>query len=171
MANQEHIQLLRADVDEWNRWRSEDPALEPHLAGAELIGADLALADLSRADLRYANLALANLKGADLRGADLRGANLVGARLIGVDLTGADISGANLSTAEDLTLEQFDETIGDESTRLPDGVSPPTAGCAPSTRASPDSSSVSFSLRLGFFPLTTTGSPVYHPPIDIDGKD
>ena len=125
MANQEHIGLLRADVDGWNRWRAEAPAQEPHLAGADLYSADLALADLSRADLRCANLALANLKGADLRGADLRGANLVGARLIGVDLTGADVSGADLSMAEDLTLEQFEETVGDESTRLPDGVDLP----------------------------------------------
>ena len=84
MANPEHVAAIHADIDEWNRWRSENPDLLPDLSAANLRGASMILADLRHARLRDANLALANLKGADLRWADLRNANLVGARLIGV---------------------------------------------------------------------------------------
>lgn len=125
MANPEHVAALRADIDEWNRWRSENPDQQPDLAAAQLAGADLILADLSHAVLRNADLTLANLKGADLRCADLRGANLVGARLIGTDLNGADLRGADLQTAEDLTPEQLRETIGDEATLLPEDTARP----------------------------------------------
>lgn len=125
MANPEHVAALRADVDEWNRWRSEMLDLLPDLASANLRGTDLIMADLSKAILRGADLTLANLKGADLRGADLRGANLVGARLIGTDLQGADLRGADLRTAEDLTPEQLREAIGDDTTLLPDDTPRP----------------------------------------------
>jgi hypothetical protein len=120
VANPEHVAALRADIDEWNEWRSENPDVRPDLLEADLKDANLVLADLSRAVLRNADLTMANLKGADLRHADMRGANLVGARLIGTDFQGADLRGADLRTAEDLTAEQLEETIGDEATKLPD---------------------------------------------------
>ncbi len=120
MANPEHLIALRADIDEWNRWRADNQDLTPDLTGADLNGVNLVLADLTHALLRNADLTMANLKGADLRWSDLRGANLVGARLIGAELEGADIRGANLSTAEDLTAEQLAETVGDGTTLIPD---------------------------------------------------
>ncbi len=125
MANPMHVTALMADVDEWNRWRTEEPDLLPDLSGADLQSTDLSMADLKRAILRGANLMLANLKGADLRWADLRKANLVGARLIGADLQGADLRGTNLTTADDLTYEQLGEAIGDESTGLPEDTPRP----------------------------------------------
>jgi uncharacterized protein YjbI with pentapeptide repeats len=124
MAKAVQVEALRADVDEWNRWRADSPEV-PDLTGADLRGANLALADLSRAAMRGANLTLSNLKGADLRGADLSQANLVGARLIGADFEGANLCGADLSTAEDLTSEQLEETTGDENTLLPDDLPRP----------------------------------------------
>lgn len=125
MANSEHTQLLRTDVDEWNRLRAEEPTLRPDLGSANFHAISLVMADLRHAVLRKADLSLADLKGADLRGADLRGANLVGARLIGADLEGADLRGADLRTAEDITLEQLDLTIGDETTFLPEEMDRP----------------------------------------------
>ena len=125
MANPEHLAALLSDVDEWNRVRETDPDLRPELSGADLHAASLALANLSGGDLRRTDLSLANLRGADLRSADLRGANLVGARLIGADFEGADLRGADLSTAEDLTIEQLAETIGDDTTLLPDDTPRP----------------------------------------------
>src|SRR5581483_8082609 len=107
MANKEHVDLIRRDVDAWNTWRAQHPKVKP----------DLADADLSSADLM-----LANLRGADLRKADLSGANLVGARLLGVDLVQAKLHGADLSTAEDLTPEQLEHTTGDMETKLPEGL-------------------------------------------------
>jgi hypothetical protein len=127
IMQREHLQLLLADVDEWNRWREQNSAVRPLLKAADLTGANLVFANLSHSDLRQANLTLADLKGADLRGADLRGANLVGARLIGVDLAGANICGADLGTAEDLTTEELEDAIGDENTKLPEGTLRPAS--------------------------------------------
>ena len=125
MANSEHVERLARDVDEWNSWRAENPRVRPDLSGASLFSANLTLADLSKAKLVGANLVLANLKGADLRGADLSRANLVGARLIGTDLKDANLSGADIRTAEDLTQEQLNETRGDRTTSLPEGLKRP----------------------------------------------
>ena len=125
MANPEHIAALLSDVDDWNRCREDDPELRPDLAGADLHSANLSIANLIGGDLRRADLSMANLRGADLRRADLRGANLIGARLIGADFEGADLRGTNLATAEDLTIEQLAETIGDDTTILPDDTPRP----------------------------------------------
>jgi len=119
------LDLIRRDLDTWNRLREADPGMVPDLSQSDLSKADLALANLSGALLNDANLVLANLRGADLRAADLTGANLVGARLLGVDLVGANLSGADLSTAEDLTQEDIDQTLGDERTALPEGLQKP----------------------------------------------
>ena len=106
MANQSQVELLQRSVRKWNAWRKRDPSLQP----------DLSLADLSGAVLL----------GTDLSGADLRGANLFAASLSSANLLRADISGAILSGAEDLTQEQLEEANGDESTRLPSDLKPPS---------------------------------------------
>jgi hypothetical protein len=92
MANEEHLQKLKAGVLSWNRWRAKNPSLRPDLSGADLTGADLARANLTRTSLAGAILRGANFKEADLKGADLKGA----------DLTGVDLTGANFRI-EDLT--------------------------------------------------------------------
>jgi uncharacterized protein YjbI with pentapeptide repeats len=127
MANAIHLEILRQDVNAWNQLREEEPDLVPDLSGADLSHASLTVANLSRCDLSGSNLTLADLEAADLSGANLQRANLIGARLIGADLWQADIRGANLSTAEDLTEEQLEETFGDGSTKLPDGMKAPGA--------------------------------------------
>lgn len=127
MPNSEHVARLRADIDQWNRWRSREAALRPDLSTADLHGLNLVMADLRHAILRGADLSLANLEGADLREADLNAANLVGARLIGADLQGADLRGTDLRTAEDLTIEQLEEALGNDETRLPDGLPRPVS--------------------------------------------
>ena len=59
MANEEHLAHLQAGVEDWNRWRVENPQIQP----------DLRFADLTEAYLFNANLYKANLSGADLRNA------------------------------------------------------------------------------------------------------
>jgi hypothetical protein len=108
MANQEHVaQLWRVNV--WNKWREENPDVQPDLSGtnldrqmlwrANLSGADLHWAHISRADLSEANLSGANLTQAHLYETNLYKANLSGAHLSGAHLSGAHLSGANLSGA------------------------------------------------------------------------
>src|ERR687897_294679 len=62
----------------------------------------------------------------DLSGAVLRGANLFAANISSANLPRADLSGANLSGAQDLTQEQLEAANGDESTRLPSDLKPPS---------------------------------------------
>jgi hypothetical protein len=132
MANDDHVALLKKDVDAWNRWRGENPNVVPDLRGALLGGADLRVANLGGADLHVADLSGANLgdanlreaslhaaklngaglrganlRRADLRQAELRQADLSGAILHDADLFKADLSGANLSGAKLIAADLF----------------------------------------------------------------
>src|SRR5262245_4098997 len=71
MANPEHLEILRRNVEEWNKWREANPDVWPNLSKA----------DLSGADFNGANLSKAKLSGAKLEGADLIRANLSKAEL------------------------------------------------------------------------------------------
>jgi hypothetical protein len=78
MANNEHVRILKLGVDVWNKWRKDNPDIEPDLSKAKISGdnlekANLKNADLSGADLKEANIYKADLSGANLIGADLRG--------------------------------------------------------------------------------------------------
>ena len=117
------------------------------LASADLTGVFLRNAALARVNLTRALLGLANLVGADLRHANLTGARLAYAKLMKVDMTWAKLINANLAhadltdadlTSADLTgaslrgadltnatvkQSQLDLAVGDDSTRLPNGLS------------------------------------------------
>ena len=85
-ANPEHVALLSAGVEAWNRWRTTIAAETP----IELAGAQLQNMDLRGADLRHAHLTYAHLAGSDLIGQSA-GAKLDGANLDGVNLMEADL--------------------------------------------------------------------------------
>jgi hypothetical protein len=98
MANAEHIAILKKGVDRWNKWREDNPSVDP----------DLSRADLSRltdTQIKFANLARADLSGTNLDYAYLRGADLREARLCDVlchnsSFIEADCSGANFQRAK-----------------------------------------------------------------------
>jgi uncharacterized protein YjbI with pentapeptide repeats len=103
MADPDHLNILRQDVDAWNAWRKPD--ITPDLSGGDLFGRDLSGVNLSDANLREANLTRARLSGANLTGANLSRAyfieaNLSEANLSGASLFEANLSGANLSGAK-----------------------------------------------------------------------
>ncbi len=119
------IDLLYANLDGANLW------------GVNLSGADLDEIDLSNVNLSHANLSRVDLNRAVLLNSNLSGANLSGANLSKVELEGADLSYANLSGARlrtaflfgidlsrvyNLTQEQINEALGDEYTKLPEGL-------------------------------------------------
>src|SRR4051812_24141185 len=56
VANLEHVSILKQGVDEWNRWRKENPNDIADLSEANLSEANLSMADLSNADLSEADL-------------------------------------------------------------------------------------------------------------------
>ncbi len=104
MANPEHLDILKQEVETWNEWRQANPDTRPDLRRADLNDTDLSRADLSGADLsgallRRAYVGHANLIKADLTRADLNGALLSGADLSGANLCNALLSGAHFDRA------------------------------------------------------------------------
>ena len=126
MANQSQVELLQRSVRKWNAMRKRAPSLQPDLPFAALSGAVLRKANLSGAAVGLADLSGAILSKVILSGAVLLGANLSGADLRGAVLSGAILRGADLTGAEALTQEQLEEANGDESTRLPSDLKPPS---------------------------------------------
>lgn len=115
MANNEHVNLLQQDSDDWNQWREQNPEIIPDLSGMSLnepdfLGVNLRRANLSGANCFQARFGPADLAGADLSDsvfvqadfnrADLSGANLSRATLIMANFALADLTGANLGQAD-----------------------------------------------------------------------
>jgi uncharacterized protein YjbI with pentapeptide repeats len=99
VTNQQQVKMLLHSVKAWNRWRRENPDVQPDLSGADLKSANLSGANLSGANLTGAFLFNANLSFADLSSAILSRAILLGADLFGTGFPEADLSGANLISA------------------------------------------------------------------------
>jgi Uncharacterized low-complexity proteins len=119
MANQEHLDILKQGVEAWNRWREENPDIQPDISKANLRKADLYKINLSKANLYMADLGQAffteaNFEGANLEeanleyailaltnfvAANLHKANLIGATLILANLESANLRGARFATA------------------------------------------------------------------------
>lgn len=76
--------------------------------------------DLSGAFIRRTDLSNANLEGANLSGADCTNVLFRGANFLDAKLDGAILRGADLSEARNLTRQQIERAIIDESTTLPD---------------------------------------------------
>ena len=66
-----HLKILHSGVEQWNKWRKENPEIRPILYEAPL----------NHANLSNANFCNANLIGAQLQHADLSGANFHEANL------------------------------------------------------------------------------------------
>ena len=63
-----------------------------------------------------------NLTEANLRQADARKTIFVRVNFFNADLTGADLRGADLSGARNLTVEQLQSAVIDETTKLPEYI-------------------------------------------------
>jgi uncharacterized protein YjbI with pentapeptide repeats len=130
MANQEHLEILKKGVREWNRWRDRNLEIRPDLSGADLSVpmvpgrslhglenmrplVELSGINLENADLSGANLEWAALLNSRLVGTDLRGANLSESILGESDLSEADLLGANLRSAELIGTTLRNTELGD----------------------------------------------------------
>ena len=106
-----------------------------NLNGARLRQSDLSLAVMNRtrfsnADLRdveaYGGVfSSSSFAGANLTNASFVGAYLDGANFSGATLTGTNLSGATLLRATGLTQSRLNQACGDETTRLPRGLTIP----------------------------------------------
>jgi len=105
MADKGHLRILKQGATVWNRWRENNPQIQPDLSSAilteinlytaNLSGASLLKAQLSRADLSKTNCAKANFRDAILSEANFSKANLRGAHFQGADLTTASLTYAD----------------------------------------------------------------------------
>jgi uncharacterized protein YjbI with pentapeptide repeats len=93
MANRQQLSIIKQGTLPWNKWRDENPTVQPDLREASLAGASL----------RGANLSGANLQGAELASIDLQEANLLGATVVEANLCEANLQKADLGFA-DLTF-------------------------------------------------------------------
>ncbi len=105
------------------------------LSGVNLRGLDLSEANLSGADFSGADFEGADFSGVlevvDLSGVRLDEANLTGADLHGATLTGADLRGTDLRGVENLTQEQLEAAVIDESTTFPPELATPEPPSSP----------------------------------------
>lgn len=90
------------------------------LRDSKLVNANLFMSDLFRAWLAGADLTGADLSGANLTEADLRGAILTGANLQVCDLNNTVLIGADLRGVRNITLEQVQHALYDDTTRFDD---------------------------------------------------
>lgn len=107
-----------------------------NLNGARLRQSDLSLAVMNRtrftnADLRdveaYGGVfSSSSFAGANLTNASFVGAYLDGANFSGATLTGANLSGSTLIRATGLSQGRLNQACGDETTRLPRGLTIPS---------------------------------------------
>lgn len=106
-----------------------------NLSGARLRQSDLSVAVMNRtrfnnADLRdveaYGGVfSSSSFAGANLTNASFVGTYLDGANFSGATLTGVNLSGATLMRATGLTQARLNQACGDETTRLPRGLTIP----------------------------------------------
>ncbi|MEA5534524.1 pentapeptide repeat-containing protein [Crocosphaera sp. XPORK-15E] len=114
MANREQLEILKLSVQEWNKWRQDNPHVEIDLSqadlsnlnlnGAILNDADMSDSTLARSKLIQAKLIRANLRKTSLMYTDfqfaiLAEANFLGATFINTNFHLANLTQANLESA------------------------------------------------------------------------
>ena len=105
MPNQNHFEIVEQGVDAWNKWRDENPEIEPDLSDVDLSDKRLNNANFGETDLRRSNLSNTDLRGANLVRADLRAANIRKAsfnlaRMCEANLSEAYLRESDLSEAD-----------------------------------------------------------------------
>lgn len=105
MANPEQLEILKQNVNGWNKWRQGNASAvidlrQANLREGKLRGADLSLANLENADLIGVDFSFADLREANLTAAKLVRANFTGANLTKADLREAILTRANLHNAK-----------------------------------------------------------------------
>ena len=76
MPNQTHLDMVNKGVEAWNKWREDNPEIEPDLSDVDFSNLKLNNANLSDTDLRRSKLKNTDFRGANLVRADLRAASI-----------------------------------------------------------------------------------------------
>jgi uncharacterized protein YjbI with pentapeptide repeats len=112
MAIEEHLLIFKQGVEAWNRWRENNPAIQPDLSRVNFWSLETSdpylmealwnvwLPESQAYNLKNVNFASTNLRGACLSSADLRGAKLNCADLSFADLRHATVDWAQFTDAK-----------------------------------------------------------------------
>ncbi len=87
MANGQHQYILNKGVEAWNRWRTENPNIQPDLSGLNLTGKILNGADFTKVNFNGTNFFESSLYKVSFGGSDLANADLTGVNLFSSTLT------------------------------------------------------------------------------------
>ncbi|MGP9822400.1 pentapeptide repeat-containing protein [Salinarimonas sp. NSM] len=118
-----NLSLTSAEGADFSYSRLDGASLSwARLSAAEFPSAEMVDVSLTGARLNEANLSLARLSGSDLLYADLGGANLSFAALDDAVMLFTRLDGASLHSVSGLTQEQLEMTLGNDATKLPDGL-------------------------------------------------
>jgi uncharacterized protein YjbI with pentapeptide repeats len=103
MANPEHLAILEQGVEVWNKWREENPDIEPDLRGA-----DLKYGKFEGVNLKYVRLGGAQFFHAWVDNADFSGSSLTLTDFTVADLSNSDFRKAGLNNTQFLLSELRD---------------------------------------------------------------
>lgn len=92
MANEEHVKLLKHGVENWNKWREENPDIQPDLSEISLSNLDLCKINFSHTNLTMTNCSQTKLCNANFTNAILTKTLFAEAYLISADFRAAKIS-------------------------------------------------------------------------------
>ncbi|NUQ23087.1 MAG: toll/interleukin-1 receptor domain-containing protein [Saprospiraceae bacterium] len=120
MANTEHLEILKAGVDMWNKWRNNNKNANIDLSEADLSGTILHRANLTKSNLSDTNLNGALLSMADLSHSCLNGSNLSDSSLLDANLFGANLSRAQMGSATLVRADLTDTNLTDSYLTLAD---------------------------------------------------
>ena len=76
MANEEHIEMIRSSVEDWNAWRAGNPTMIPDIEGESFVYEDLSGANLAGMSFHHQVFSGATLDGTVFDGAYLGHADL-----------------------------------------------------------------------------------------------
>lgn len=113
MANPNHMKKFDEGPFAWNRWRNENPSIQPDLTGANFERADLCIdmsfvLNFSNSNLEGAKFNRSELEGVDFSGSNLRNASFMWAGAIVANFNRADLRNAWFWDA-DLECAKFRE--------------------------------------------------------------
>lgn len=97
MADPKHLEILELGVDEWNKWRKDNPSVKPDLSDVNLQHQNLSGINFEGANLSGANLMVTTFEGASFKNAQLKNVILGLTTLNNADLSGADLWRAAIS--------------------------------------------------------------------------
>jgi len=99
VENQEHLDILKRGVEEWNKWREEHSEIQPQINGASLNGVNLSEINLSGSHITNSFFGGTKFIGANLHGVVMHGSTVNDADLSGADLSEGNFSGVNFTQA------------------------------------------------------------------------